>query len=63
MPLKKWSSQKTISSNIKELMTTKPWTARSKWIKIISNKMDIPLKKAKQIQSVAIAYSKAKKTK
>ena len=63
MPLKKWSSQKTISSNIKELMTTKPWTARSKWIKTISNKMDIPLKKAKQIQSVAIAYSKAKKTK
>lgn len=63
MPLKKWSSQKTISSNIKELMTTTPWTTRSKWIKTISKKMDVPLKKAKQIQSVAIAYTKAKKTK
>jgi hypothetical protein len=62
MAIKKGSSKKTISSNIKELINEKPDSRPSKAIKTISKKQHIPLKEAKQKQSVAIALSTARKT-
>lgn len=63
MPLKKGSSQKTISKNIKTLMDEKPSAARKKAIKTIAKKKHISEKKAEQQQAIAIAYSKAGKSK
>jgi hypothetical protein len=58
MPLKRGSSQRTISTNIKELMN-KPGKTRSKGIKTLSKQLGITTKEAKQRQAVAIALSSA----
>lgn len=63
MPLAKWKSKKTIKSNIKELMTGKPWKTRSKAVKTLAKKIWLPFKKAQQKQAIAIAFAVAKKTK
>lgn len=58
MPLKRGSSQKTISSNIRELMD-KPGKTRNKGIKTLSKRLGIPTKEAQRRQAVAIALSTA----
>lgn len=63
MPLKKWKSKKTISWNIKELMITKPWKSRSKWIATLAKKQWITPKQAELKQAIAISFAKAWKTK
>lgn len=62
MPLKSGKSQKTISSNIKELMK-EPGKTRRKAIKTLAEKQGISQKQAKRKQAVAIALSKARKPK
>lgn len=62
MPLKQGKSQKTISSNIHELMT-KPGKTRSKAIKTLAKSQGITKKEAQRKQAVAIALSTAGKTK
>jgi predicted acetyltransferase len=54
MPLEKGKSEKTVSKNISELMTTKPGKKRKKAIATIAKKRGISKKKAKQIQAIAI---------
>ena len=61
MPLSKGSSQKTISKNIRELMT-KPGSSRKKAIKTLASKEGITPKEAQRRQAVAIALSTAGKT-
>lgn len=61
MPLKKGKSQKTISSNISELMK-KPGKTRSKAIKSIAKSQGINKKEAQRKQAVAIALSSAGKS-
>jgi len=63
MPLKKGSSSKVISANVRELSTSKPSAARAKAIKTIAKKEGISPKQAKIKQAVAISYAKAKKKK
>ena len=63
MPLSKWTSKKTISKNISKLVSEKPWKSRAKAIKTLAKKEGITPKQAKVKQAVAIAYSKAKKSK
>lgn len=62
MPIKKGKSKKTISSNISELVRTKPSSARAKGIKTLAKRQGISPKKAKQKQAVAIALSIARKS-
>ena len=62
MPLKKGSSQKTISVNIKELMG-KAGKSRKKGISTLAKKRGLTTEEAKQKQAVAIALSKAGKSK
>lgn len=62
MPLKQGKSQKTISSNIHELMT-KPGKTRSKAIKTLAKSQGITKKEAQRKQAIAIALSTAGKTK
>jgi hypothetical protein len=61
MPLKKGYSQKTISSNIRELVSDKPGKARKKAIRSIAAKQGITRKQAERKQAVAIALSTARK--
>ena len=61
MPLKKGTSQKTISANISELNKAKPSKGRQKAINTLASKKGISKKKAKQRLSVAIALQKAGK--
>jgi hypothetical protein len=63
MPLKKGSSQKTISSNIKELIKDKPGKTRKKAIASIAKSQGISKKQAERKQAVAIALSSAGKVK
>ncbi len=63
MPLQSGSSSKTISKNIKTLMDEKPSATRKKAIHTIAKKKWISEKKAEQKQAIAIAYSKAGKSK
>lgn len=63
MPIKKGSSQKTISRNISELSTSKPGKTRAKGIRTLAKKRGISSKKAKNLQAIAIAMSTAKKSK
>ncbi len=58
MPLKSGTSQKIISTNIKELMK-KPGKTRSKGVKTLSKRLGITSKEAQQRQAVAIALSTA----
>jgi hypothetical protein len=62
MPLKQGKSQKTISSNIHELMT-KPGKTRSKAIKTLAKSQGITKKEAQRKQAIAIALSTAGKAK
>lgn len=59
MPLKKGSSQKTISANIKELVKDKPGKVRKKAIASIAKKQGISKSEAERKQAVAIALTKA----
>lgn len=61
MPIKKGSSQKTISANIHELMN-KPGKTRSKAIKSLAKSQGITKKEAQRKQAVAIALSTAGKS-
>lgn len=63
MPLKSGKSKKVISYNIKELITSTPSKARTKGIKTLAKRLGISPKKAKQRQAIAIAFSKAGKSK
>jgi hypothetical protein len=63
MPLKKGKSKKVVSENISELMTSKPGKTRAKGIATSAKKRGISKKKAKQEQAIAIAMSKAGKSK
>ena len=63
MPLIKGKSKKVISKNISELMTSKPSSARAKGINTLAKRQGITPKQAKQKQAIAIAYSKARKSK
>jgi hypothetical protein len=62
MPLKKGSSQKTISANIKELMG-KAGKTRKKGISTLAKKRGLTTEEAKRSQAIAIALSAAGKTK
>jgi len=59
MPLQKGKSQKTISSNISELMKS-PGKSRKKAIATIAKKQKLSNKKARQKQAIAISLSKAR---
>jgi len=63
MPLKKGSSTKILKENIKELVISKPGAARKKGIATLAKKTGMTPKKAKMKMAVAIAYSKAGKSK
>ena len=60
MPLKRGKSQKTVSTNIKELMK-KPSKARAKGVRTLAKRMGISEKEAQRRQAVAIALSSARK--
>jgi len=62
MPLKRGSSQRTISTNIKELMK-KPSKSRRKAVSTLAQKEGISREEAQRKQAVAIALSAAGKTK
>lgn len=63
MPLKRGSSQKTISANIGELMKDKPGKTRKKAIASIAKKQGISRQEAERKQAIAIALSSAGKSK
>jgi len=58
MPLKRGKSQKTISTNIKELMK-KPSKARAKGVRTLAKRMGTTQKEAQRRQAVAIALRAA----
>jgi len=60
MPLKGGKSQKTISTNIKELMK-KPSKARAKGVRTLAKRMGTTQKEAQRRQAVAIALRAAGK--
>jgi hypothetical protein len=60
MPLKSGKSQKTISTNIKELMK-KPSKARAKGVRTLAKRMGISREEAQRRQAVAIALRAAGK--
>lgn len=62
MPLKRGTSQKTISANIKELMK-KPGKTRTKGVLTSAKRLGISAKEAQRRQAVAIALNKAGKSK
>lgn len=62
MPLKRGSSQRTISANIKELMK-KPGKTRRKAVSTLAKEEGISKSEAQRKQAIAIALSAAGKTK
>ena len=60
MPLKRGKSQKTVSTNIKELMK-KPSKARAKGVRTLAKRMGISREEAQRRQAVAIALRAAGK--
>lgn len=63
MPLTKGASKKTISKNIKKLMTETPSKRRAKGIETIAKRTGMSLPQAERKQAVAIALNMAKKKK
>ena len=63
MPIKRGSSQKVISSNIKELVTSKPGATRAKGIATLAAKTGMTVEEAKRRQAIAIAMDKVGKHK
>lgn len=63
MPIKKGSSKKTISANIRELIKDKPGKTRKKAIASIASSQGISKKEAERKQAIAIALSAAGKKK
>lgn len=62
MPLLKGKSKAVISKNIKELTSSKPGKTRAKAIATLSKKTGMTPKQAQAKMAVAIAYSKAGKS-
>ena len=62
MPLKKGTSQRTISANISELNKSNATKGRQKAINTLAAKKGISKKKAKQTLSIAIGLNKAGKS-
>lgn len=62
MPLKRGKSKEVVSSNISELVKSKPSKARAKGIKTLAKHRGISEKVAKRKQAIAIAISKAGKS-
>jgi hypothetical protein len=60
--LRKGSSQKTISKNIRELLKDKPSKTRKKAIATIAGKQGITKSEAESKQAIAIALSSAGKS-
>jgi len=63
MPLLKSKTKSAISKNISELVMSKPGSARKKGIATLAKKTGLSPKKAKVKMAIAIAYSKAGKSK
>lgn len=63
MPLKKGKSKKVVSENIAELTRSKAGKKRAKGIATLAKRRNISHKKAKQKQAIAIAMSKAGRSK
>lgn len=63
MPIKKGSSQKTISANIRELIKDKSGKTRKKAIATLAKKQGISKQEAERKQAIAIALSSASKSK
>jgi hypothetical protein len=63
MPLKSGKSAKILKANISELVLSKPGSARKKGIATLAKKTGLSPKKAKVKMAIAIAYSKAGKSK
>ena len=62
LPLKKGSSQKTISKNIHDLIKDKPGKTRKKAIATIASRQGISKSEAERKQAIAIALSSAGKS-
>ena len=62
MPLRKGKSKATINKNIAELIVTKPSERRAKAIKTLAKKKGIAPSAAKRKQAIAIALTKAGKS-
>lgn len=63
MPLQKGTSKKIISKNISELTSSRPGEARQKGIHTMMRKRGMSYEQAKNRMAVAIAMSKAGKSK
>lgn len=63
MPLKSGKSAKILKANISELVLSKPGKTRAKGIATLAKKTGLSPKKAKVKMAIAIAYSKAGKSK
>ena len=62
MPLKRGKSQKTISTNIRELIKKSPSKTRSKSISTLAKRTGESISKARRRQAIAIALSAAGKS-
>lgn len=63
MPIKKGKSKKVISQNIDELMIGQMGSARSKAVRTMMKKYGMTAVEARKKMAIAIAYSKAGKSK
>lgn len=63
MPLKKGSSIETFKKNMTELMKGDMSTGRAKAVQTIAKNRGVSVKKARQLQAIAISYSQKRKAK